>query len=252
MGPEVNQSIVNGILQGYKNYIEERKIKREEMNISTAYAWVKGNHIDDQTAEECRDIGVDFKRAKAGYTWGYLQFNIEQDGKKMFIIKNGKYFNEEDFPSGKGVARQRKKSEKISYLERLARINRNIDFPEEASLFTKEQEEQMVALFGEHTLLEEPLARRLEEEFSQFYIVTYEIDESYAISTIRLFMPNPENNRAYEVEDLSEYIGKSTVHFEDSDFEVLVEDGFDAPDTPVAAEYGIVPEEDLVDKDQHG
>ncbi|WP_176449041.1 hypothetical protein [Lentibacillus sp. CBA3610] len=41
MSPNVNQSVVNGILQGYKNYIDERKVKRQEMNISTAYAWVK-------------------------------------------------------------------------------------------------------------------------------------------------------------------------------------------------------------------
>lgn len=218
------------------------------MHISTAYAWVKGNHIDDQTAEECKDLGIDFTRAKAGYTWGYLQFNINNKN-RMFIIKNAKYFDEKNFPRSKGVQGQKRKEEKESYLKRLSRINSNVEFPEELTLFTRDEGEKIVSIFDDEILkqLEEPQARRLEKEFEQFYIITYEIDESFAISKIRMLMPNPHDDKAYEVEDLSEFIGTSPVRFDDNDFEVLVDDGFDVPDVASAYHYGIVPEEELFD-----
>lgn len=43
-GKHLNQSIVDGILQGYKNYLEERSEKKETMKISSAYAWVRGSY----------------------------------------------------------------------------------------------------------------------------------------------------------------------------------------------------------------
>lgn len=253
MSSDVNQSVVNGILQGYKNYIEERKVKREEMHISTAYAWVKGNHIDDQTAEECKELGIGFRKAKAGYTWGYLQFSIETDN-SMFIIKNAKYFDDEDFPRGKEVRGQKQKAEKETYLKRLSRINKQVEFPEEPTIFPKDVEKKIMSIFDDETLklLEEPQALELEKEFNQFYIVTYEIDEWFAISKIRMLMPNPYNDKAYEIEDLSELIGTSTVSFDEGDYEVLVEDGFDVPDTPAAVEYDIVPEEEVFEDDGEG
>lgn len=245
--PNINQAIVNGILQGYRNYIEERKEKQEEMNISTAYAWVKGNHIDDQTAEECKPLKVDFKKAKAGYTWGYLQFNIEDSNKSMFIIKNGAYFDDNNFSKRKGTPSQTKDEKEDNYMKRLSKINEDIYFPEKQSLFTKEQERQMM-LFGDKTIkeLDKTEETRLLEEFNRFYIVTYDTDDSFAISTISLLMPNPKDDIAYEIEDLSEYIGTSSVSFEDTDFEVLTKES-EAPDTP-AAEYGIVTEQEIAER----
>lgn len=240
MSVAINQSIVNGILQGYKNYIEERKVKKEEIIISTAYAWVRGNHIDDQTAVECDDLEISFTKAKAGYTWGYLQFNIEKE-KRMFIIKNAKYFDENDFPRAKGIRKQEQGTDNETYLKKLSRINSQVDFPEEQSLFSKDELE-MVSIFDEATRkqLDESDARMLEEAFDLFYIITYEIDESHALSKIKVLMPNPHNDQAYVVDDLSELIGKSPVSFETDDYEVLVDDGFDAPDVPAATDYGIV------------
>ncbi|HLR67534.1 MAG TPA: hypothetical protein VK105_10475, partial [Virgibacillus sp.] len=71
-------------------------------------------------------------------------------------------------------------------------------------------------------------------------------DDSFAISTISLLMPNPKDDIAYEIEDLSEYIGTSSVSFEDTDFEALTKES-EAPDTP-AAEYGIVTEQEIAER----
>ncbi|MFD1039079.1 hypothetical protein ACFQ3N_11865 [Virgibacillus byunsanensis] len=87
-----------------------------------------------------------------------------------------------------------------------------------------------MSIFDDETLklLDEPQALELEKDFNQFYIVTYEI------------------------EDLSEFIGTSTVNFDEGDYEVLVEDGFDVPDTPAAVYYDIVPEDELNEDDGEG
>lgn len=46
----------------------------------------------------------------------------------------------------------------------------------------------------------------LRKSIDRFYIVTYAIDESRLISKISLFMPNPKDNKAYLIDDLTKYI----------------------------------------------
>lgn len=50
-----------------------------------AYAWVKGNHIDHHVAVQCEKLGVESKLSKAGVTWQYLQFSVD-DIKTLFFI----------------------------------------------------------------------------------------------------------------------------------------------------------------------
>ncbi|WEG13309.1 hypothetical protein PU629_02785 [Pullulanibacillus sp. KACC 23026] len=238
---ELNQSIVNGILNGYKSYVEERNEKRRTMKISDAYAWVKGNHIDDQTAIECEDIGILYKKARAGYTWGYLQFS-SSDNKSMFIIKNAKYFNPDNFPGGKTIHGEHIQTrDHETYLKKLSRINENVEFPEEYSLFDESHEFEMLSIFDDQVLksLEDDEVTQLQKEYSKFYIVTYEIDEAFLISKIQLWMPNPVNNIAYLVEDLSELIGESNVNLAELDTTVLNNDIYDYDDSITAIDFGI-------------
>ncbi|MDN3229516.1 hypothetical protein [Priestia megaterium] len=246
---QVNQKIVDGILHGYKNYIHERNEKRVTMKISDAYAWVKGNHIDDQTARECEDIGVFYKKAKAGYTWGYLQFSSSED-KSMFIIKNAKYFNADNFPGGKGINGKRKhNNNEDNYLKKLSRINKAVDFPEELSLFpSKTEDPEFISIFDDHIMraLESTEVSKLQEDYNKFYIVTYEIDEAYMISKIQVFMPNPNDEKAYLVEDLTDLINNSSVDFEDVDITVLENDDMDYDyESPAAIDFDIVHEDEL-------
>lgn len=64
---ELNIRLVKGIEQGYSDYAEVRREKRAELLVSSAYAWVKGNHIEDRVARELQDFGINFKSEKAGY-----------------------------------------------------------------------------------------------------------------------------------------------------------------------------------------
>ena len=246
---EVNQKIVDGILHGYKNYIRERNDKRSTMKISDAYAWVKGNHIDDQIATECEDIGIVYKKAKAGYTWGYLQFSSSED-KSMFIIKNAKYFNSDNFPGGKGIKGNKKRNtDEENYLKKLSRINRNIDFPEELSFFPKETAiPEFMSILDESVLksLEDTEVTRLQKDYDKFYMVTYAIDQAFMISTIQVWMPNPVDNKAYLVDDLTEFIENSPIDFGNVDTTVLEEDNMEYDyESPTAVDFDIFHEDDF-------
>ncbi|RKL65862.1 hypothetical protein CR203_18600 [Salipaludibacillus neizhouensis] len=244
---QVNQKIVNGVLQGYKNYIQERIEKDLQMKISSAYAWVKGNHIDDQTAVECEEIGINYKKARAGYTWGYLQF-IASNDQSMFIIKNNKYFDQDNFPDGKGVNGKKRSHNDENYLKKLSRINNKVDFPTPLTLLSEENVPHSMSILDDAVLksLEDSDVSNLQEVYNKFYIFTYSLDQANMVSSIKMWMPNPANDKAYLVEDLTELIDASSVDISGIDTSVLEDDQseFDF-DSPAAIEYDIFHEEDL-------
>ena len=43
---KLNESLVDGIIEGYRDYLDVRRQKARELKVHGAYAWVKGNHID--------------------------------------------------------------------------------------------------------------------------------------------------------------------------------------------------------------
>ena len=91
LATKICQAIVDGRLSGYLNYLDERRKKKDEMNVSGAYAWTKGNHIDDQISKLANGQGLSFIPDKAGYTWEYLKFILnEQNENYLIIIKNSK------------------------------------------------------------------------------------------------------------------------------------------------------------------
>ena len=109
---KLNESIVDGIIEGYRDYLEVRRQKARELKVHGAYAWVKGNHIDHYVAVACEEHRVSSTVAKAGLTWQYLQF-YNNDEKILFIVKNSRYFNVDEVNKGKdakGQARANKAS----------------------------------------------------------------------------------------------------------------------------------------------
>ncbi|WP_147803338.1 hypothetical protein [Alkalicoccus halolimnae] len=238
MSNEMGQAIVDGVLQGYKDYLQERREKRNSMHISSAYAWTKGNHIDHNVVESSKNQEVKFAKARAGYSWGYLQFGHEQTS-SMFIIKNGKYFDEKNFTKSKDIRGRSSEEKKESYIKRLANINDSVDFPEQVDI-TKQGDSFEVVSFMDPEMLqeiEEPSYKELLDKFNRFYVVTYEIDAEHVISQVRLMMPNPNDGVAYEVDDLTHLIGTSTVRFETQDFDTVKEE---AKERDAMLDYGIM------------
>lgn len=219
---EINQLIVDGFLLGYKNYSKERENKRASMEVSGAYAWTKGNHIDDQIAKVAKKSGMNFSIEKAGYSWEYLQFESEINNEKfLFILKNSKTI-EKTFDGKESV------SKKESYLRSYASINKELfkDIELEAM---KNQPQQISLELSLSELLAEQVElfvpTELTKGYSRFYIVTYEIDaESKLPATIKLTLPNSDSLKLMEVEDLSMLIGESTVEITAEDVSAIKND----------------------------
>lgn len=62
---EVRESIVKGIIAGYKDYVNERNEVKKRMVISDAYAFTKSNHIESQVAKHLENF-VKYIKENAG------------------------------------------------------------------------------------------------------------------------------------------------------------------------------------------
>ena len=70
------QKIVDTLMKGQKDYVDERLEKRETMKVSNGYAWTRPNHIDNAFASA--DL-FEYKLQLAGQTWGYLEFETNTE-----------------------------------------------------------------------------------------------------------------------------------------------------------------------------
>ncbi|WP_314062518.1 hypothetical protein [uncultured Vagococcus sp.] len=209
----ISKAIVDGTLKGYLQYLEERKSKKESMSVSGAYAWTKGNHIDDQVSKIGQNHNVQFKIEKAGYTWEYLQFSVSENAENyMVIVKNSRRVK-------KSFDDQKKKANEDNYLVNLADINTDVlknseqNFvvqPEQIQLELNDPEEVRAVIEGKQL--------NVTQKYSRFYIVTYEIDdETKFVESIQLTMPNRQTMNLELIEDLSYLI-------QDSEYEITTED----------------------------
>ena len=207
---KLNESIVDGIIEGYRDYLEVRRQKALELKIHGAYAWVKGNHIDHYVALACEEHGVTSTLAKAGMTWHYLQFS-HMNEKTIFIVKNARYFNTEEVDIGKD-AKGRPRGKKASYMKNLMNINEGINFDDISSnMHYHSVQLELLEDFQPVTFGDED-TKAIAAQFDRFYIATYNIGEDYQIGEIRLWMPNPADNRAYLINELTPYIGQKPGH----------------------------------------
>lgn len=201
---ELNIRLVKGIEQGYSDYAEVRKEKREELLVSGAYAWVKGNHIENQVARELQEIGIDFKKEKAGYTWEYLSFNEPRE-KHLFLIRNVSIIK------GKLTNPRLDNSNPENYLVEKSKINSSVDFDEVKG--SKQGTLKFLDLGIYPASAEDEDIVKLKKQYKHFYILTYSIDpESRMLMAIDLWMPEFIANSKVEmiqIDSLTEYIGQT-------------------------------------------
>lgn len=238
--PKDSETIVNAIVEGYREYIEHRKDRYEKMTISSAFAWTKGNFIESKIAEISPDLNLSYKFAKAGLTWDYLQF-IHGDTKKLFLIKNAAYFNEKSFSQALLPNQQKSKGHRRTYLHELSKINQGIEFSfDNQYQLSSEQGEQLSLFVSEEQIKDE--LEQIQNTYDEFHILTYKIDDAYQISEIMHYLPNPENNIAYRIENLSKYISGSELT--DEEREVIAPEQDSGIIDPAAYDIGIFDDED--------
>ncbi|MDY0410169.1 hypothetical protein ACFFIS_15480 [Virgibacillus soli] len=235
-----SEKIVEAIVEGYRDYIKHRQDRHQKMKISSAFAWTKGNFIESKIAEASRELNYSYKMAKAGLTWDYLQFS-EENKKKLFLLKNANYFNENSF-SHAVLPHHNRKGKIRSYLHELSKINQNLEFPTDYTIDkTNEQNEQLTFEFYIPERRVRNDLKQFQSSYNEFHIITYKIDSVYQISEVRHFLPNPGNNIAYRVENLSKYISGAELTSEEREIIAPVSD-FDVID-PAAFDIGIIEEE---------
>ncbi|KAB8130303.1 hypothetical protein F9U64_14360 [Gracilibacillus oryzae] len=237
--PQQSEMIVNAIVEGYRDYIDHRKDRHEKMTISSAFAWTKGNFIENKISEISPALNITYKTAKAGLTWDYLQF-IHDDTKKLFLIKNAAYFNENNF-SQAVLPNNHSSKTRRTYLHELSKINHRLEFaPEDEDGFSNENNKQLSFFVTEEQILDE--VEHFQHTYNEFHILTYKIDSAYQIFEIMHYLPNPENNKAYKVEDLSRYITGSELT--DEEREIIAPEQDNGIIDPAAFDIGILEEEE--------
>lgn len=215
----INAAIVDGTLKGYLQYLDERRSKKESMHVSGAYAWTKGNHIDDQVSKIGQQHNIQFEIKKAGYTWEYLQFTVHDKNESyMLIVKNSKVT--------KGFKDQKKKSHADNYLIKLADINTNILKDDNKNYIQRPEQIQLeLSIPEEITAVLEGKQLDTAQQYSRFYIVTYEIDdETKFIKSIKLTMPNSQTMNLELIEDLSYLIRRSDYEITSEDVEPIIDE----------------------------
>lgn len=231
---EDNEMIVHAIVEGYREYIDHRKERREKMQISSAFAWTKGNFIESKLAESCINHGFSFQKSKAGLTWDYLQF-IHEETKKLFLIKNAAYFDEKCFSQAKSP-NSLVDGHSRTYLHELSKINKD-SFPQSEEKLAFEHSEQLSFFVTENQVKEE-----LDhyQTYDEFHILTYKLDEAYQVSKIMHYLPNPADNIAYKIEELSRYI--SGAELTDEEREIIAPTANEEILDPAAFDIGIFEE----------
>lgn len=237
--PEHSQMIVDAIVEGYHDYIEHRKDRKAVMKISSAFAWTKGNFIESRIADDAQAHGFTYKKSKAGLTWDYLQF-VDQNSKILFMVKNASYFNEEAFSLAPIPGDNKRSGKQRTYLHELSKINNKLDFPAVSpSKKNREQVEQLALFVTEEQVKDE--LENFKSSYQEFHILTYKLDEAYQIAEVIHYLPNPHNNIAYMVEDLSALI--SGAELTNEDLEVFATESGEEIIDPAAFDIGILEDE---------
>lgn len=239
---EHNKMIVDAIVDGYRDYIEHRKDRKSKMKISSAFAWTKGNFIESRLAEESIEHGFTYKKSKAGLTWDYLQF-IHDESKVLFLVKNAAYFNEDCFSHATIPNNAGKKGPKRTYLHELSKINKNISFSSKLNVTKiagKTELYEQLSLFMPESLVREEL-NNFVSSYNEFHILTYAIDDAFQISEIKHYLPNPNDNIAYLIEDLSDFI--SGADLTEDEREIIAPELNEEIMDPVAFDIGIFEDE---------
>lgn len=242
--PNDSKIIVNAIVEGYQDYIEHRKDRHNKMKISSAFAWTKGNFIESKIADISETIQFTFRTSKAGLTWDYLQF-IHEDKKILFLIQNAASFNEHNYSYATIPNSSKGKGSRRTYLHELSKINYGLEFDD--SILTRQeleepfkQSKQLSLFMPEHIVMND--IDYFSKTYNEFHILTYRIDRAFQISEIIHYLPNPTNNKAYKIEDLSHYITGAELTNEER--EILAPEQDSGIIDPAAFDIGILEEEE--------
>lgn len=197
---EEAQIIVDTLLEGNNQYLQERIDKRKSMEVSGGYAWTRPNHLDDTFAKAKLPFISNYKVKKAGESWQYLEFHSNNASKKtMLIIKNRPRLE---------ATFERKGHKQSQYLVDCAAINKEIASQDKK---TRAVETIQLELFADEPDFGDVLVQEQFKEFEAFYVIVYGVDEFKHISSVEVVMPNPYTEILEGVQDLTHCLEKTEI-----------------------------------------
>ncbi|HEO5093958.1 TPA: hypothetical protein VA241_000489 [Streptococcus agalactiae] len=188
------QEIVNNIIMGYNNYLQMRIEKKEEMSVSTGFAWTKSNYIDDAFDKSQSKFLKRDALKKAGESWEYLQFCADTKFGKTLILFKGESRSKQVFGKSSRT--------KSSYLYENASINKEIVKTYSGDKDAKEITIQL-DLFTED----------FKSKFDCFLMISYEPNQSERrlLKSVKVLLPDPISDKLLDIQDLSTYISSSPI-----------------------------------------
>lgn len=220
------QTVVDGILAGYKNYLQERREKRLSMKVSYGYAFTKGNHIDDAVVNRLENMieKTTLEKVKGG--WEHFEYTFKNGVSCFFIIKN----------ASRVRTATKKGSNESSYLIEYAALLNNNWIEEERLRDNQQKEDDMVIQLS---MLTEEEKKKLDErrqvrEHDRFYLVIYETNELKMITRIELVALDAVTRELHQIQDLSPYIQTSDVEVTEAEASVVLGDS----EIEFSEEYG--------------
>ena len=214
LSQDITQLFVNAAMEGFTHYTERRKQDAEDLTISRAGTWLKGNYIDDAVAKAISRSEINIQRKFAGYSWEYLQFDYYDKAMQVMnsvIFKNYKTLKSSvqkkgnklpDYLSNDAVGN-------IKILDRNKDVIRPTDETVQLELFPSTVSDNM---------------RVVDIDNHHFYIVGYTLGNDKNISSLKLIMPNPNNNALVEVADWTRFIEDAPVQPNEDDLIILQSD----------------------------
>lgn len=205
------QAVVDGLLNGYKEYLELRREMRNRLKVSAAFAFTRGNFIDDGIAKNVSDF-MEYKKKTAGQSWQYLEFTLNKSKPSLLIIKN-------DFRLQQTFSKN--KQEKTSqYLSDYAKINEEkLD-----SIYKGERELTNSFVQLALPLAEDAISEKDLTQYDSFYIIVYRTSAEKVIESVSLVLPDDEIKELHEIQNLSSYLQSSTVNIEEDEYSAVVGD----------------------------
>ncbi|WP_249870553.1 hypothetical protein [Oceanobacillus saliphilus] len=130
-----------------------------------------------------------------------------------------------------------------NYLEKLAKINKGVAF---TTTDTNKSEQLELRLYDHmqiNPVIIEEVAENLNNQFDQFYIITYTLDEEKMISDISLCLPHPDTYELYQVDSWKRFFEVVEIDFNEEDFAGIRDDKEFETQVSIG-DYGIVIDEE--------
>lgn len=209
LNAEEAQLVVDGLLLGYKEYLDIRKQMKGRLKVSAGFAFTKGNFIDDGVARKTFNFAEN-KREKAGESWEQLEFSFGGEKTSLFIVKN-------DYRLNQTFSKEKKK--KVSkYLSDYAKINKPI-----LNSVRKGQKKVPNTSIQLELPLEEPMISEQElSKYENFYIVVYKTNTAKVIESVSLVLPDDETKELHIIQNLTPYLQTTSIIIEDEEYSAVV------------------------------